>query len=53
MGAFSQSNMYDGVRGIGWKLLKAAGMATEDIEQLINEVRYELRQKENHIYGIW
>ncbi|KAH8202363.1 hypothetical protein TruAng_003436 [Truncatella angustata] len=52
MGAFNQSNLYDGVRGISWKLLRAAGMPAEQIEKIVNEVRRELRDKANHGYGI-
>ncbi|KAH6656078.1 S-adenosyl-L-methionine-dependent methyltransferase [Truncatella angustata] len=39
MGAFNQSNLYDGVRGISWKLLRAAGMPAEQIEKIVNESR--------------
>lgn len=53
MGKYNQANMYNGVRGIGWKLLKAAGWSGEAIDQLITEVQFELGARDNHIYGLW
>ncbi|KAK9801432.1 putative S-adenosyl-L-methionine-dependent methyltransferase [Seiridium cardinale] len=52
IGAWSQSKLYDGAKGIGWRLLKASGMGPEQIEQLIVEVRQELRLRESHVYGL-
>ncbi|KAK9414491.1 putative S-adenosyl-L-methionine-dependent methyltransferase [Seiridium unicorne] len=52
IGAWSQSNLYDGAKGIGWRLLKAAGMGPEQIEHLIVEVRRELRLRDNNVYGL-
>ncbi|KAH8199191.1 hypothetical protein TruAng_006660 [Truncatella angustata] len=51
IGAFNQQNFTEGVRGGGWKMLKASGMTTEEIELLISQVKTELRIRKNHIYG--
>ncbi|KAH8648496.1 S-adenosyl-L-methionine-dependent methyltransferase [Xylariales sp. PMI_506] len=52
VGLYNLKNCYDGVRGIGWKMLRAAGYSPEEVETLILEVQAELRDPENHGYAV-
>ncbi|KAH8645692.1 S-adenosyl-L-methionine-dependent methyltransferase [Xylariales sp. PMI_506] len=52
VGLYNLQNSYDGIHGVGWKMLKAGGFTEGEIERLISEVRTELRDPENHLYSI-
>jgi hypothetical protein len=45
------TNMLDGFRGAGWKLLQAAGLSAPEIEKLTEDVKNEVRDTSNHFYG--
>lgn len=51
IGAFNQRNFMEGVRGGGWRMLKASGMTPDEIELLVSQINSELRIRRNHIYG--
>ncbi|KAH8666774.1 S-adenosyl-L-methionine-dependent methyltransferase [Xylariales sp. PMI_506] len=51
IGRYALQNTLEGIRGIGWKMLRAAGMSAEDIEALVNQCQAELRDPRNHNYG--
>ncbi|KAH8678415.1 S-adenosyl-L-methionine-dependent methyltransferase [Xylariales sp. PMI_506] len=52
VGLYNLSNMYDGVRGISWKMLQYAGYTPEEIESLITDVQAELRDPQNYAYSV-
>lgn len=51
VGLYNMTNMLDGFRGAGWKLLQAAGLSSPEIEQLTEDVKSEVRNTANHFYG--
>ncbi|KAF3019014.1 hypothetical protein E8E14_013172 [Neopestalotiopsis sp. 37M] len=51
IGRWQMQNMIEGTRGVGWKMLSAAGMASGEIEALVSEVLAELRCRDNHSYA--
>lgn len=50
VGLYNMSNMLDGFRGVGWKMLQAAGLMAPEIEQLIEEVKAEVQDMSNRFY---
>ncbi|KAH8660063.1 S-adenosyl-L-methionine-dependent methyltransferase [Xylariales sp. PMI_506] len=52
IGEYNLQNMSEGIRGIGWKMLRSAGMSPEAIESLVPEVLREIHDKSSQYYGI-
>ncbi|KAH8674138.1 S-adenosyl-L-methionine-dependent methyltransferase [Xylariales sp. PMI_506] len=52
VGLYALKDCYDGARGSGWKMLRAAGYAPDAVENLIVEARNELRDPNNHVYAM-
>jgi hypothetical protein len=50
VGLYNMSNMLDGFRGAGWKMLQAAGLSPPDIEQLTEDVKREVQDTRNRFY---
>jgi hypothetical protein len=53
IGQWQLQNMMDAARSGGWLLLRATGMAPEEVEQLIVEVKEELFDSRSHPYAYW
>ncbi|KAH8660555.1 hypothetical protein BX600DRAFT_438768 [Xylariales sp. PMI_506] len=61
VGEYNMRNIYDGARGISWKMLAAAGMSSEEIDVIIDELKQELTDKRSAVfsqvsdplYGLW
>jgi hypothetical protein len=51
-GLFMLRNVLDGLRGPSWKLLRAGGLTPEEVDQLLADVRSELRNRNNRTY-VW
>jgi hypothetical protein len=51
IGHYQLRNIYDGARGVGWKMLRASGMETDAVELLISQVETEATNRRNHSYG--
>lgn len=49
-GRYSLRNVQEGLRGVGWKMLQAAGLSAPEIEQLISDVKGEVADPANHFY---
>jgi hypothetical protein len=50
VGLYNMSNMLDGFRGVGWKMLQAAGLSAPEIEELIEDVKREVEDITNRFY---
>ncbi|KAH8682535.1 S-adenosyl-L-methionine-dependent methyltransferase [Xylariales sp. PMI_506] len=51
LGRYGLQDALEGIRGVGYKMLRLAGMTAEEIETLINQCLVELRDPRNHTYG--
>lgn len=51
VGQYQMRNLRDGVRGLGWKMLRASGMEPDQVELLISQVETEVMDRRNHTYG--
>lgn len=51
VGLFSLHNIVKGVKGVGWKMLTAAGMTPADVNKLVDEVLLEAKKRQNHTYA--
>ncbi|KAH8662497.1 S-adenosyl-L-methionine-dependent methyltransferase [Xylariales sp. PMI_506] len=51
VGRYCLQNTLEGLHGVGWKMLRLAGMSGDEIEDLIDQCRVELRDPRNHVYG--
>ncbi|KAK7943495.1 S-adenosyl-L-methionine-dependent methyltransferase, partial [Apiospora aurea] len=47
---FIERDIYDGVRGISFAMLRSAGMSTEEIDKMVDEVRLDLLSPHVHTY---
>jgi hypothetical protein len=50
LGQYMQRKACDGIRGIGWKMLRATGLSVPETEQLSLDVKRELTNPINRIY---
>ncbi|KAH8658064.1 S-adenosyl-L-methionine-dependent methyltransferase [Xylariales sp. PMI_506] len=50
IGMYALQNMLEGVRGMGYKMLKLGGMTTEETEALIRQCIVELQDPQSHSY---
>lgn len=51
VGSYWLRNMTDGIRGVGYKMFRAAGLSEVDIENLVQETQRELPHPNNHSYN--
>ncbi|KAI0121289.1 S-adenosyl-L-methionine-dependent methyltransferase [Xylariales sp. AK1849] len=51
VGKWQLKNIVGGVRGIGWKMLRASGMPPAEIEQLTNDIKAEIQDPVNRFFG--
>ncbi|KAK6076583.1 methyltransferase domain-containing protein [Seiridium cupressi] len=52
MGHFQLKNLLDGMRGVGFKMMRAAGFSPEEIEQTVTEAKEYVSDCRNHVYGL-
>ncbi|KAH8681676.1 S-adenosyl-L-methionine-dependent methyltransferase [Xylariales sp. PMI_506] len=50
VGRYCLQDMLEGIRGIGYKMLRLAGMTTEEVETLINQCASELKHPQSQTY---
>lgn len=53
MGMWMQVNFLSGLRGIGYKMLRNAGMSPEEIERFITVTRDEVKKGDIRGYTPW
>lgn len=46
------TNCYEGLRGVGWKGQRAAGLAPEEIERLAEEAKHDLTCGRHRVYAV-
>ncbi|KAH8659983.1 S-adenosyl-L-methionine-dependent methyltransferase [Xylariales sp. PMI_506] len=52
VGMYNLQNMLEGLRSIGWNMLRNAGLSPVEVESLVGEVMQEIRDPQSHPYGI-
>ncbi|KAI1842092.1 hypothetical protein JX266_011743 [Neoarthrinium moseri] len=50
VGLYNSRNITDGIRGVGWKLLRAAGLEPQEIEDLILQFKKQLANPQYRTY---
>ncbi|KAH8681848.1 S-adenosyl-L-methionine-dependent methyltransferase [Xylariales sp. PMI_506] len=50
VGMYNRQNLLQGLRGVGWKMLRHAGMQPAEIETLLQQAEQEQQDKKNHSY---
>lgn len=51
LGKWMMKDVYDGLRGIGWKMLEAAGMPPAEIEELVAAAQRDAIDGSLHIFN--
>jgi hypothetical protein len=50
VGQFMMTDIYGGLRGVGWKAHRAAGLTADEIESLVNQTKDDLNNGKHRIY---
>ncbi|KAH8651185.1 S-adenosyl-L-methionine-dependent methyltransferase [Xylariales sp. PMI_506] len=50
LGGYARQNMFEGVRGASYKMLRLAGMPEAEVEFLVKQIQSELMDEDNHPY---
>ncbi|KAH8664594.1 S-adenosyl-L-methionine-dependent methyltransferase [Xylariales sp. PMI_506] len=50
-GKYCGEDILSGIRGVGYKMLRLAGMTSDEIESLVDQCLVELRDPRNHSYS--
>lgn len=53
VGQFMMTNCYEGLRGVCWKAHRAAGLAPDEIEALVDQSRNDLTNGKHRVYSTW
>lgn len=53
IGLYQLQNLLDGLKSIGWKMLKLAGFTKPEIDDLISEATNYIRDVRNQPTAIW
>lgn len=48
LGRWELANFYKAIRGISWKLLRALDMPAEEIEDLVEKVKFDMTNLNRH-----
>lgn len=51
MGLYQLKNLVDGMEGVGFKMMRAAGFSPEEIKQTVAEAKTYVSNCSNHVYG--
>ncbi|KAH8653743.1 S-adenosyl-L-methionine-dependent methyltransferase [Xylariales sp. PMI_506] len=51
-GRYCLQDILEGIRGVGYKMLRLSGMTAEEVETLISQCQVELRDLQNHSYWV-
>ncbi|KAH8647171.1 hypothetical protein BX600DRAFT_503350 [Xylariales sp. PMI_506] len=52
VGLYNLKNLSDGLRGIGWMMLRSAGYTPDQVENFVDEALFELRDPQNQPYTL-
>lgn len=50
VGSYWLRNIIDGIRGVGFKMFRAAGLSETDIKNLVEEAQRQVPHRNNHSY---
>lgn len=50
LGQWQVKNLYDGARGLSWKMLETAGLSPAEIDETVDGFKKQIIDGSNHLY---